>query len=841
MERVVTVTDVGSGGDGAFSYTGRLVDSKRDGRGLVKSRSPHDGTTTTYDGEWRGLMHGRGVLSWSSSSSTSTYDGEWQQGQRDGWGACSTPAGGVHGEWAWNEAAGAHEMQGWGVQRVRAPGGGGPMATVYEGEWDRNKWHGTGMWRSPETGDIYYGNFDRGVRSGRGALFEAAGGNYGGEWKDGLFHGRGARMWGDGTMYFGKWERGKEHGSGTKTWACDGTVITGVWEAGVLKSGTKRWPNGDEFTGKFSADRVGDGTAKFRDWQGREVTCRVVKLQQNGVFQELRGGPFHHLGRGGVDPQITTNLQQRIDLLENENSQLKCSVQQLLREKAALQGQLRISEEYLQTAKQNLSDQTELMRGQEAEFQKQGECIDHVLQHIQQGCWVKSLSSTPQKTDTCKRKEVSVTLERTNNTFLATLCSQCPLDKIVKMEIERKFSIDENIQAVSFVGDNCSERSLSNTSLTLGDLSSTAPAQLQVRVRVPPVTIIREADLRFLSRLESGSYGAVYKYIYVPASQEVAVKTLHESIASDYNNNHFRLEAEIVSGLRHPNIVKCIGTCTPSPGQLLIVSELMCCSLRQILQQKPLTFIEVVGPCYMQKYMHRDLSSNNVLLAENGTPKICDFGMSRGMTSQNQTKVPGTPIYMAPQMFTKNYSIKGDQWSFGILIAEMIHPQITDLTFQSLPLLSQANFLAEQKALLQRSDAEEVTRLCGEVPEYTVADCLNRRNACIKVVKTMTHPHGSPQLYAIPEDLLSLVVQSCISILEKNRIPFTLVVHLLLCCCSTTVHSLSISGDSGADGDDYEQQVQESIIRQWLASLSPSIHLVAPSSTSPIIPPPKRL
>ncbi|KAH3766607.1 Protein tyrosine and serine/threonine kinase [Pelomyxa schiedti] len=234
------------------------------------------------------------------------------------------------------------------------------------------------------------------------------------------------------------------------------------------------------------------------------------------------------------------------------------------------------------------------------------------------------------------------------------------------MEVEKRFGVDENQQVVSLVVGATQEVSLSDTSSTLSQLFSLLPqstalsspgkedeeeasntAVAQVKVRMKPVMTIMESDLSHVSTLGSGCYGTVYKYIHTPSSKEVAVKTLFEVLTSPHNVERFRLEAEIVSGLRHPNIVKCLGTCTTTiSGKLLIVSELMCCSLRQLLKhvrsdsmKQRLDFKQFVSislgvangmdSLHRQNIMHRDLSSNNVLFDSNGVPKICDFERNR--------------------------------------------------------------------------------------------------------------------------------------------------------------------------------------------------------------------
>ncbi|KAH3723290.1 2-isopropylmalate synthase [Pelomyxa schiedti] len=240
---------------GGATYTGRVVGGERDGRGTLKWPSGD-----TYDGVWlNGARTGRGVYKWPNGS---TCEGEWLNNKTDGWGVQHLADGwwfeglwrGNHrkrgtwhhsngvdvwdGEWVWNATANCHEMQGWGVQRRAVKGGAtGAMVTVYEGEWDRSKWHGVGTWMSPDgLGDIYNGQFDHGMKCGTGSILfggggdggnNSKGGSYVGEWKDDVFHGRGVRLWANGDRYDGQWVGGKENGEGTKTWSRGESSFTG--------------------------------------------------------------------------------------------------------------------------------------------------------------------------------------------------------------------------------------------------------------------------------------------------------------------------------------------------------------------------------------------------------------------------------------------------------------------------------------------------------------------------------------------------------------------------------------------------------------------------------------
>ncbi|KAH3760688.1 MORN repeat protein [Pelomyxa schiedti] len=383
------------------TYTGRLVDGKRDGAGTC---TWPDGAT--YDGEWRDdNRHGRGVYTWPDGS---TYNGEYRNGSRDGWGTHTLADGSRYdglwrdgnwdrgawftkgdtvsycGYWEYNDAAEAHEMRGWGDHLGKD--------IVYDGGWDRNEWHGRGMWRSRKTDDIYSGTFDHGKKSGRGAMLFYNDGSYVGEWEDDMFHGQGVRLWANGDRYKGQWVRGKEHGTGRKTWARDGKSFDGVWEKGALKSGTMRWPNGDQFTGTFSASGYGDGTAKFLSSDGP----RAEGTLKNGIFQERENMRSHCMGCGDL------NIMEELTRLKTENQSLK----------------------------QKLHEQTQ--------------CFEHVLKHIQQGVWVKSVSAPSPplgrhsqgtqeeevKSRSCVMKKVSIKLENHDITFAESVCSVCPLDKV---------------------------------------------------------------------------------------------------------------------------------------------------------------------------------------------------------------------------------------------------------------------------------------------------------------------------------------------------------------------------------------------------------------------------
>ena len=151
-----------------------------------------------------------------------------------------------------------------------------------------------------------------------------------------------------------------------------------------------------------------------------------------------------------------------------------------------------------------------------------------------------------------------------------------------------------------------------------------------------------------------------------------------------------------MSAIRHPNIVQYLGMFRDTETHLpVLLMELMDDSLTHFLESstQPIPYHTQVNICHdvtlalsflhSNNIVHRDLSSNNVLLRGNVLAKVTDFGMARlgdinpQATHFTNTMCPGTDVYMPPEAVQDKpvYTEKIDCFSFGVIIVQILTRQ----------------------------------------------------------------------------------------------------------------------------------------------------------------------
>lgn len=193
-----------------------------------------------------------------------------------------------------------------------------------------------------------------------------------------------------------------------------------------------------------------------------------------------------------------------------------------------------------------------------------------------------------------------------------------------------------------------------------------------------------------LEEIGHGGMGVVFKARQVALDRIVALKTIltHGSIRED-TRRRFVQEAKVMALLQHPNIVQVyeIGELDEHP--YMVMEYVPGQNLRERQEGKPWAPSEAaelvailahaVQAAHAHGFIHRDLKPNNILLAADGTPKICDFGVAKcleGPSDHTRTgQLLGTPCYMAPEQMIGVRGVQGpgvDVYALGVLLYELL-------------------------------------------------------------------------------------------------------------------------------------------------------------------------
>ncbi|XP_074349988.1 LOW QUALITY PROTEIN: MDIS1-interacting receptor like kinase 2-like [Apium graveolens] len=202
-------------------------------------------------------------------------------------------------------------------------------------------------------------------------------------------------------------------------------------------------------------------------------------------------------------------------------------------------------------------------------------------------------------------------------------------------------------------------------------------------------------DIRYC--IGTGGYGSVYE-ARLPSGKTVALKKLHRLEAEEPAfDSSFRNEVHVLSNIRHKNIVKLFGFCLHHRCMFLVYEYIengsLFCALRDDGHALELDWSKrvniVKGIALALSYLHhectpsivhRDISTNNILLNSTMEAFVADFGESRLLDpdSSNQTMVAGTYGYIAPELaYTMVVTEKCDVYSFGVVALEIMmgrHP-----------------------------------------------------------------------------------------------------------------------------------------------------------------------
>jgi len=193
---------------------------------------------------------------------------------------------------------------------------------------------------------------------------------------------------------------------------------------------------------------------------------------------------------------------------------------------------------------------------------------------------------------------------------------------------------------------------------------------------------------RLTARIGEGSFAETFLATDTSLGRQVAVKVLREQYASDVRvAARFEREARAAASVTHPNVVDVYDYGRDGNTLYIVMEWVDGTDLKDYIRRRaPLPVPEAtrlireilqgLGAIHRAGIIHRDVKSQNVLIAQSGTAKLTDFGIARGALDTGLTDTGmalGTAAYMAPEQASgQQLTPAADIYAAGVILFEML-------------------------------------------------------------------------------------------------------------------------------------------------------------------------
>ena len=185
-----------------------------------------------------------------------------------------------------------------------------------------------------------------------------------------------------------------------------------------------------------------------------------------------------------------------------------------------------------------------------------------------------------------------------------------------------------------------------------------------------------------------GGMAVVYKAYDNIDDRIVAVKVLKEEyLANEEFRRRFKNESKAIAVLSHPNIVKVYDVSFGDRLQYIVMEYIEGITLKEYIEKRGvidwnealffiIQILRALQHAHDKGVVHRDVKPQNIMLLENGTIKVADFGIARFSHSESRTvteKAIGSVHYISPEQAKGELTDeKADIYSVGIMLYEML-------------------------------------------------------------------------------------------------------------------------------------------------------------------------
>lgn len=193
---------------------------------------------------------------------------------------------------------------------------------------------------------------------------------------------------------------------------------------------------------------------------------------------------------------------------------------------------------------------------------------------------------------------------------------------------------------------------------------------------------------RLEARIGTGGMSSVYRALDETLERTVAIKLMNREIATDSDQlERFRREARAVAQLSHPHIVGVIDAGEDQGRPYIVLEYVEGETLKDRIRRNgeldvaeavayAIEIARALGAAHARHIVHRDVKPQNVLIDEEGSAKVTDFGIARSLDDDGLTadgRVLGTTDYVSPEQ-ALGHAVTGqsDLYSLGIVLFEML-------------------------------------------------------------------------------------------------------------------------------------------------------------------------
>ena len=183
-----------------------------------------------------------------------------------------------------------------------------------------------------------------------------------------------------------------------------------------------------------------------------------------------------------------------------------------------------------------------------------------------------------------------------------------------------------------------------------------------------------------------GGMAVVYKAKCHRLNRMVAIKILKDDYLEDEDfRSRFHAEGRAVAMLSHPNIVSVYDVSTTSGGDYIVMELIEGITLKQYIERKgalswketlhfALQIAKALDHAHSRGIVHRDIKPHNIMVLRNGTVKVADFGIARGIAKGNtlRKEALGSVHYISPEQAKgEHVDARSDLYSLGVVMYEM--------------------------------------------------------------------------------------------------------------------------------------------------------------------------